>query len=204
LRDESFAVRVLVDQAPELANDLAVTTQCEIGVDADLDRSESKLLEAFALRVPVEMEPDTGENRTAPERERFGREGDGALGVSGRCRVRRLAEERLEEPRVEDGVAEIDAIPAASSLQRDVEWDKGVPKPRHVCLEAVRRRRRRVFPPDLVDEPREGNDLVRAKEERCEHGKLLAAPELKRGVPDLGFDGTEDEESDWACLVRLA
>jgi hypothetical protein len=32
----------------------------------------------------------------------------------------------------------------------------------------------------------------------------LPPPELKRGVPDLGFDGTEDEESDWACLVRLA
>jgi hypothetical protein len=27
---------------------------------------------------------------------------------------------------------------------------------------------------------------------------------VKPGVPDLGFDGTEDAESDWACLARLA
>ncbi len=153
---------MLVDQATELADELPVTTQCELGVDADLDRPESKLLETLALRLPAEVEPDAGENGTAPERERFGRARGGAPGVSGRGRLRCLAEERLEEPRVEDGVAEPDAVPAASSLERDAARDQGLPEPRHVCLEAVRRGRRGVVPPDLVDEPLEGNDLVRA------------------------------------------
>jgi len=67
----------------------------------------------------------------------------------------------------------------------------------------VRSGRRRVFTPDVVDEPRDGNDLVSAKKERGEHGKLLAAPELKERVADLGFDRAEDAESDRPFLARL-
>jgi hypothetical protein len=68
----------------------------------------------------------------------------------------------------------------------------------------MRRRRRRVLTPDLVDQPLDGNDLVRAKQERREHGKLLAASESKRRPADLGSHRTEDVETDRVSLTRLA
>jgi hypothetical protein len=68
----------------------------------------------------------------------------------------------------------------------------------------VHRRGGRRFAPHLVDEPLDGNHLLGTKEERCEQGQLLATAELKRGVPDLGFDGTEKAESDSGRVARLA
>lgn len=195
---------MLVDQAPELADQLPVTTQCEIGVDPNLDRSQPKLLEALAFRVAVEMEPDAGESGTAPERERFGSEGVGPLRVSRRGRLRCVAEERLEEASIEDGVAEMDAVPASTSLERDTAWNEDLPKPRHIRLDAVHGRGGRRFAPHLVDEPLDGNHLLGTKEERSEQGQLLATAELKRGVPDLGFHGTEEAESDSGRVARLA
>ena len=69
LRAEPFAKRVLGDQRLELADDVAVMPEREVGLDPPFECGEAELLEARAL-VPGERLRELGERRPAPERER--------------------------------------------------------------------------------------------------------------------------------------
>ena len=51
-----------------------------------------------------------------------------------------------------------------------------------------------MIPPDLVHQELDGHDLVAAEKQSCEHGSLLAAAELERAFPDLGFEPAENAE----------
>ena len=69
-----------------------------------------------------------------------------------------------------------------------------LPQPRDVHRKAVRRRRRRALPPDLVDQALDRNDLAGTKQQRSEEGTLLGAAELERAIAGLGLERTEDTE----------
>ena len=58
------------DERLELADDVAVAAELEVGVDPLLDRDEAQLLEPADLRLRQVVERELGERRAAPERER--------------------------------------------------------------------------------------------------------------------------------------
>ena len=68
---KTLAQRVLGDQRLELADDVALMPERELGLDPQLDRGQAKLLEPRAL-VPGERLRELGQRGAAPERERAG------------------------------------------------------------------------------------------------------------------------------------
>jgi hypothetical protein len=79
-------------------------------------------------------------------------------------RLAGLVYERLEDLRVENGRAEPDPVPTSPSLECDPVRRERLAKPGHVCLQAVRRRRRRAVTPDVVDEALVRYDLARVEQ----------------------------------------
>ena len=71
LRARALAQRLGLDERLELGDELGVTAQCEVGVDALLDDDGSQLLEARDLRLRERLVDEVGERRPAPERERL-------------------------------------------------------------------------------------------------------------------------------------
>ena len=58
----------------------------------------------------------------------------------------------------------------------------------------MRRGSREIIPPDLIEEVRDGHDLVSAEKQGCENSPLLAPAELKRTFRELGFELAENAE----------
>src|SRR5436190_13728920 len=61
-------------------------------------------------------------------------------------------------------------------------------------MDALRRARRRVRRPELVDEFVDGNDLVRAEQEHGEQLSLLLPAELQLSAVVLDLERSEDSE----------
>ena len=70
LAQEAFPQRVLGDEPFELADDVAVATELEVGVDSLGDGDEAELLEPPDLRLRKGLKHELGENRSAPHLER--------------------------------------------------------------------------------------------------------------------------------------
>jgi len=169
----------------------------EVGVDADLERSRAKLLQALRLRSAVSVKRRAGEHRTVPQAQRLARSARGLFGIAGGKRIRRLIYERLEDPRVERRRAEIQPIAAAATLERDPVWCEHASEPRDVCLEAVANGRRWLLAPDIVDQAVVRHHLAGTKEKSSENGPLLATAELDLGFPCLGLERAEDAQHEW-------
>jgi hypothetical protein len=56
----------------------------------------------------------------------------------------------------------------------------------------VRRGRRGIIAPDLVDQELGGHDLIPAEKQGCEKSSLLGPAELERAFPDLGLERAEN------------
>jgi hypothetical protein len=192
LRDEALAIRALVDQPTELANDVRMPPHGQIRVDADLERPRTKLLEVLGIRPAFRVQRNPGEDTAVPEAESLFREGRGSRLVAGGGRLGGLVNERLEDPRIENGWAEVDPVAASSSLEGDAMRRENLPKPRHVGLEAVRCRRRRTTSPHLVDQALIGYDLAGTEQQGGENGSLLAPAQIESAFLDLGFKRAED------------
>ena len=67
---QPLSQRMLVDEGPKLGHQLAVPTQCEVGVDTILQRCEPQLLEPGDLDLRERLVPHVGQRGPAPLRER--------------------------------------------------------------------------------------------------------------------------------------
>jgi hypothetical protein len=107
-----------------------------------------------------------------------------------------------ELQRIEAPGAEVQAISAAAALDRDAMGRELVTKPRDVRLQTVRRRRRRVLGPNLVEEATLRHDATGTQEERAENGTLLPSTERQSAAIDLGVETAQDAKAKWLGLVR--
>ncbi len=71
LAAERLAKRMLGDERLELAHDVTVPAELEIGLDPFLESVDSKLLETADLRLGELLEGELRERRASPERERI-------------------------------------------------------------------------------------------------------------------------------------
>jgi hypothetical protein len=80
LRAKPFTEGMLADESLEFGGELDVAPECEIGVDAVLQRAEPQLLETEDLTLGERLVRDVGERGAAPECERLTEELRGRLG----------------------------------------------------------------------------------------------------------------------------
>src|SRR5262245_41699398 len=88
---------MLVDEHFQLPDELAVPTHGQVCLDAQLERSQTKLLEAKDLRLRERLAREVGESRPAPEAQRVAKQ---SRSLVGRCPPR-LLDEPLEAEEVE-------------------------------------------------------------------------------------------------------
>jgi hypothetical protein len=130
----------------ELGNELCVTSEREIGVDALLERGEPLLVQP-QTRVTCKRGIELGEGSASPESQRLGQQ----LGRLDRGRTLCLRHPSLEALEVELGVAKSDQVPGR--LGDDHVRSEGLSQLRHVNLDRSRRGVGRLATPQLVDEP---------------------------------------------------
>ena len=161
--------RVLSHERLELADQLGVAAELELGRDALLERAEAQLLEPGDLRLGERLVRELRECRPAPERQCL-REQPGALVRRGSARP---LDSLLEPGDVELAGLDVDDVARRPRLQplgaeRLAELGDAV-------LERGRRRRRRRFAPELVDEPVRGDHAVGVDQKQSEQGALPRA-----------------------------
>jgi len=192
LRDESLAIRRLLDQPAQLSYELGMAAKGKIRVDANLERPQAKLVEALGLRTALLAQRHVGEHRAAPEAECLIRNRRGARMVAGGQRLGGLVYERFEDLRVEDGSTEVDPVAAAPSLDGNPVRGESPAEPGHVRLQAVRCGSRGIVLPDLIEQALDGHDLVPAEKQGRQNNALLWPAQLDHAFADLGFELAED------------
>jgi hypothetical protein len=166
---------MLVDEHFELPNELTVPTQGEVCLDAQLERSQAKLLEAKDLRLDERLAREVGESRPAPEAERIVEQSRSLVGLGLLC----LLDELLEAEEVELVGCDPDQISGITGDER-LARAKRLPQPRDVELERVGGGPGRTRSPELVDEAIVRDDLVRTSQQNGEKRPLSRSAERQQ------------------------
>ena len=93
--------RLLGDERLELADELGVAPEGEVGVDPLLEGRPAKLLEPGDLRLRPRLVGDVGKRWAPPERQRLTEGRRGELRATGAERLPPLGEQALEAQRIE-------------------------------------------------------------------------------------------------------
>ena len=73
---QALAQRMILDELLQLGDHLASATECELGLESELQRRHPLLLERRDRRLRETGECDVRQRRPAPQRERLAQEGD--------------------------------------------------------------------------------------------------------------------------------
>ena len=189
LATRSLAQRISREQLLELADQLGRSSELEVGLDPLLEHGEPQLLEPGDRALGERLEGEVRERRAAPERKRLAERPRRRLGIAGPEPPRALLRELLESAQVDLGRAgdeDVAGLPGHDRL-----GPEHLAELRDVDLDHVRRGLGRPLAPEVVDQPVDGDELVRAQEQHREERPLLRASE---GELTLRIDGLERPE----------
>ena len=169
---EPLARGVVRHEPAQLTDDLGVATGREVGLDADLERGLSLLLEPGDLRLGERLEGQVGERRPAPQRECFAQDRGRTVGVPGGQRAAAVLDQPLEALGVE--LARLHADPVARRRRRhDLAVAERLAQTRDVHLHGAHRAARRLLAPQRERQPLRADRLVGVEEEDGEHRARL-------------------------------
>ena len=196
LAAQALRQRVLGDETLELADELAVTTEREIRVDAILERGQANLLEPSDLALRPRFVGELDEWRAAPEPECLAQ----PLGRGRRVCPPRLGHQALEP-------VQIDAIRLDAELVSAGAGDDHVTAERlaelgDVRLQDLRRGGRRTARPEILDQPVARHGLVRVQQQDCQESAWLRC--VERDDPPVGhrFERPEYAEVHGSLYAR--
>ena len=172
-----LAIRMLLGERLELADELCPAAEGEVGVDATFEGDEAELFEAADLCLRERLAGQVGECGAAPEGEGLAEEPCCVL----RWCVLRVGEEPLEAQEVELVRFQPDQVAGLSSLDQAVGSER-LPQLGDVVLERVRGSPRRLRAPELVDQPVRGHDLVGGCEQQHEQRSQPRSLERERTI----------------------
>ena len=183
---------VLGDERLELPDEVGVPAERQVGVEPVDQRVQAKLLEPTDLMLGERLVGELGERRAAPHRERFAQQQRRALRVTGGLRSAPVRDPLLEPVDVELPRPDAECIASCQRLETAVAQDAA--QLGDVVLDDLRRRRRRLLGPELVDQPVRRERFVRVDQQKREQRALLAAAD--RDLPPVVADleRTEDVE----------
>ena len=159
LAAQPLAQRMLGHEGLELADEVVVAAEREVGVDPALERRDAKLLELEDRRLGERLVGEVGEGRSAPQRERLAQ----LVGCDSVVRCRERATTVLDEPLEVMGIDRVglDLDRVSAGLRHEDVGREHAAQPRHESGERVRRRLGRMVAPQILDQAIARNDLVR-------------------------------------------
>ena len=164
LAAQALPERVVADKSLQLTHEPRVAPAGKIGIDPPLERRQAQLLEPSHVGLGEGLVGQVGERGSAPERERVAQ----LLRRAERIVRARLRHEPLEAGEVELGRLDVQNVPRCPRGEPSVP--ERLAQPGHVDLDALGGRRWRRLPPELVDQPLRGDDLVGVQQEDRQHG----------------------------------
>jgi hypothetical protein len=181
-------MRMLADQHLQLADQVGVAAERQVGLDPLLQCSDAQLLEASAFDLGERLAGELRQRGTAPQFECLAQQPRRSLGV----RPPRVADQPLEAEQVDRlGIRaeQIAGRPRHERLGREQ-----LAQPRHVDLDDRDRRLRRLIPPQLVDQPLTRDNPVRVQEQQREQRALLRTSQRKQPIALVDLERSEDPE----------
>jgi hypothetical protein len=167
---DPLAQGMLEGEGLELADDLPVPSQGELGIDPLLHGGEAKVLQARDVLLEGIFESQVRERSPPPQRKRFAQLARGPPGITGLSRDPGFGHGSLEPIEVELSVIEAklvarragdeDPTGAAGALGLEQVAELG-----DVHLERLSRRPGRALAPQRLDQPIARDDLVRVQKQ---------------------------------------
>ena len=176
LVSQALLERVPCDQRLELADELRVVSERQVGIDSLHKHREAHLLETRDLGLGKSLVGEIGERGPAPQPERLPQLVRRAL----RRSAGGLGRESLETRHV--GLVRFEVKHVAARTRGHASGVEHLAQPRDLDLDVLRSLRRRRAAPDLIDELVGRDELVRVHQEDRQHGALLDAAERQRPV----------------------
>ena len=169
LGSEPLAERMLGHERLELADELGVAAQLEVGVDPCLQRREPCFLEPADLGLRKRRVGEVRQRRSSPERQRLAE----LRRRPRRVRAAGFVDESVEPLEIELPVARDEQVSGRARLDHAVPEE--LAQLRDVDLDAAQAACGRVVRPDLVEQAIGGHDGVRAQE-KCREERPLPRP----------------------------
>ncbi len=184
-----LVIRVLDGERLEFSDQLGVATEAQIGVDPPLQRGQPELVEPGDLGCDGRFVVEVGERRSPPrgERLREQRRRRGRVGAQQRCCP---GHRLLEGLHVVVEVGRLHQIAAGRGPERKLLAERP-PQVRHVHLEGLSGRCRRLLAPQLVDQTAGGDDVVQTGHQQCQHQPLLGPSQVDRRIGPRDGDRPE-------------
>ena len=188
LRGHALLVGVGSSKRLELADELRVATERELGVDPLDLGGQPRLVHTRERAAFGPFENDVGERGTAPERERPQTQRDSLLELTRAG----LVDQALELQQVE-AVGSHPKLVARRARHHNA-GAKCLTQGVDVALHELLRRGRRPLAPELVHEARAGDGLVRVQEQHAKERALLGRAEPHRLPPVENLERAENPE----------
>jgi hypothetical protein len=163
---------MLGDELLQLADDLGVVPERELGLDTQLERGGAQLLQSRDGRLRVGRIRDVGERRTAPQRQRRVRVLRRRGGIVGQC-GRGAVQSALEALEVELAALDQQRVAGRARDQPPAARTHRLAQLRHPHAERRRAGRGLALAPQRIHQPVRGDDLPRVQEQE---GQQLPLP----------------------------
>ena len=176
----ALAERLLPGQRLELAHELGMAAEREVGIDPSLQAGQAELLQAGDLGLREGLVAEVGEGLATPERQRLAQRVRRFVGPSLVELPPRLVEELLEQLAVALLGSDAKQVPGRLG-QQTVIAAESLAQARNRHLQRVRAGR--TAAPELFDQPLRGHRLVRVYEQVGEQRPLARTAKLDRAIP---------------------
>jgi hypothetical protein len=167
LRTQPLPQGMLGDQPLELGHQLGMPAQCQVCLQALLQRSQSQLLQLRDRGLRERLVGELVQRRTPPQPQRLPQPSS----LGGDRRLGRLRHETTEPVGIDLVAVDGQQVPGRARLQHRrrlaaIRWLEPLPQRGHQPMECLGGGRRWRLAPQLVDQPIGGNDLAGTQ---CEH-----------------------------------
>ena len=189
---KALAQGVVPHEHFELGERGAVPAECELGLEALLERREPQLLQPSDRRLRERLVCDVGERSTAPESESVLQQADGGLGLGPVERLRGLVSPPLEPVQVEPLRLDVEGVPRRPRL--DHRCPEELAQLGDLTLHLRHGGDRRSTRVEVVGQPLDGDDPVRAQQKDRERRALLRPAQTHRTAVVEDLERSKDRE----------
>ena len=164
---------MLAHERVELADQLVLAPEREIGVDPNLQPRQTRLLQAGDLGLSERLVGEVSQRRPAPQPQRVAQEAGGGRGISPGQRLTALDGQTLELVGIELTRRQLELIATMPGVDHAITQSPAQMK--DITLERLGGSRGRSLAPQLVDQPLAGYHLTAVQEQDRKHRALLSA-----------------------------